>query len=683
MPLPTDAVVIPSGTDNSQDSAAAPVSSILPSDAVPIPQTPSSDGSSQGDLKSIAKGQFEGAQDLIKVANTPIKKLITGKSFEDDARAKSLAGSDVPQANSRPFDANVPEVQDAAFKNAVVSQGVDAATTPTILAGAGAKYIKAGGEALGEGANALKNGIARMALNPEFRSTASSSKYGQNAKRVMQSMPDVVGKDVHSTLDAVNNKLNETGQAIRSTIDNHPNANVKLDASQAVLKPFSDKISELNKQDPKANFSLIKRLKDAQQSMIKNTDEDGKLIGRNDLQNMTPRDLFDFRQQKIDPRTRYTGNPSDDKDLNSVFQEVKHNVKNLMNSNMPELKPLNQDYGDLHAAGDALKKLSDKSDNEGLPKINWKDIATGGFNRWIGNPINRINMARWLYTAPDAQIQQASQAIPGFNAGVKQSYGGPVNASLVSTPKSVGGPVARAAVGKSVPSGLPEGAYTTARNGANAEMPTGWLPNPNTTPINQAGHVPAGLPEPLGPTTRNGMNTPAGKGLPRPSQAGQSSGPVIKQGTTYTPPPGPRKYPQTDFGHQIKYQMQQKENVPLHPAESGRAELAKIYPPVVKGNPNLAPGDLDDFNDMKDWELSQNAGGWKSHGPQNDLSFTKSPTGHSEAFKKVSGNSEKNGFDLLRRASSGEEMSNGDKLKIKMMIHDFRKNIKPKMGLPE
>ena len=158
---------------------------------------------------------------------------------------------------------------------------------------------------------------------------------------------------------------------------------------------------------------------------------------------------------------------------------------------------------------------------------------------------------------------------------------------------------------------------------------------------------------------------------------------MIKQGTSYTPPPASKSYPQTDFGHHIKNQMMNDESVALHPAEQGRADLERLYPTAKKGNPNLASGDIDDFNDMKDWELSQNSGGRKvSGGTQTDpeRSVTSSPSGHSEAFKKVSGNSEKVGFDLLKRASNGEEMSNGDKLKIKMMLHDFRKNIKPKMG---
>lgn len=295
---------------------------------------------------------------------------------------------------------------------------------------------------VGDAANTIKNNIARMALNPEFRSTASTVKYGQDAKRVMQSMPDVVGDDVHSTLDAVNNKLQETGKALGDTMDNHPNANVKLDASKSVLQPFTDKIAELNKIDPKGNAALIRRLNNSQQSLIKITDENGNVTGTKDLQNITAKDLFKFRQEKIDPRTRYTGNPSDDADVNGVFQEVKANVRDLLNKNMPELKPLNQDYGDLHAAGDALQKLSNKVDNEGLPSINWKDIATVGIHKWIANPVNRINMSRWLYTAPKAQVQQAANAIPGFTQGVKQSYGGTVNASLVSTPKGVGGPAA-------------------------------------------------------------------------------------------------------------------------------------------------------------------------------------------------------------------------------------------------
>lgn len=498
----------------------------------------------------------EGAKDLMGAISNPVgtlSKAITGKTL-----AENIGGDN---KNPAPF------LWDMARK------GLGDATEGTANLVLGGGFMKSGNavgkvaKGVEEGINSIKNNIARTALNPEFRSTQSTRTYGQDAKRVMQNMPDIVGHDIPSTLDAVNNKEKEVGQAIGDTINNHPNANVKLDASQSVLKPFSDKIAELNKQDPDSNSGLIKRLKDAQQSLIKVFNKDGNVVGKRDLQNMTSKELFDFRRSSIDPRTRYTGSPSDDKDLNSVFQEVKSNIKNLQNENMPELKPLNQDYGDLHAAGDALKKLSDKMDNEGLPKINWKDIATGGFNRWIGNPINRINMARWLYSAPKAQIQQAAQNIPGFTQGVRQSFGGVKNATLVTTPKGVGGPNPVPSIGKSVPNGLPEPLSSTARKGVNP--PGTALPSPKTvgrSPIPMGGYVPPGLPESPLATTQ------------------------------------PPKYG-TDNANLLYGQMRAKENIPLHPSESVRefkdAIYAKNTPEVLARNMGIKPEQVDNLADIK------------------------------------------------------------------------------------
>lgn len=571
--------------------------------------------SSSGQRPSIAQDASFGDQfgELSKLANTSVKKTFGGTSFTEDATARSLAGQDVPASTSRPFDANLGDVQDTAFKNNVIAQGKDAITSPSVLIpGAINKLspvIKPAVKAVSEGVDAVRNNISRMALNPEFRSTSSTLKYGQDAKRVMQNMPDVVGPDVHSTLDAVNNKTEEIGKAIGDTIDNHPNANVKLNAAPSVLKPFSDKISELNKIDPKGNSALIKRLKNAQQSLIKITDEDGQVIGTHDLQNMTPRELFNYRQEKIDPRTRYTGNPSDDADLNEVFQKVKSNVRNLQNKNMPELKSLNQDYGDLHAAGDAMQKLVNKADNEGLPKLDFEKISKIGFIPWIGNPVNRINLARWLYTAPKSQIQQAAQNIPGFTQGVRQSYGGFKNASLVTTPKGVSGPSSKVGLSQIKSVGLPEGSSPTARNGANAETSMGGLPNPNTVPIPQGGAVPKGLPEPF--QGRSGVDRPwENQALPSPRVAGQSSGPVIKQ-RGYTPPGQPvtpasvdipPKYG-TDEANLLYGQMKAKENIPIHPIEEGTAFKDTIYsknsPEVLARNMGIKPDQVDSLADIK------------------------------------------------------------------------------------
>lgn len=672
--------------DSKSSISSSSGNNIIPIDKMENSQPSSHVPSSK--INMTGEGFGDEIGELGKLANTSVKKTFggnNGTSFTEDATAKSLAGDDIPAATSRPFDANLGDVQDTAFKNNVMAMGKDSLTSPSVALGIGSKSVglalKDAAGSLGEGINTIKNNISRMALNPEFRSTSSTLKYGQDAKRVMQNMPDIVGTDVHSTLAAVNNKLEETGKAIGDTIANHPNANVKLNAAPSVLKPFSDKISELNKIDPKGNAALIKRLQDAQQSLIKITDEDGKVIGTHNLQNMTPKELFEYRQQKIDPRTRYTGNPSDDKDLNEVFQKVKSNVKDLQNKNMPELKPLNQDYGDLHVAGDAMQKLVNKVDNEGLPSINWKDVTTVGIHKWLANPINRINMSRWLYTAPKAQIQAAAQSVPNFTSGVKQSYGGFKNAELVTTPKGVSGPKPMAGITKTTPTGLNEPMGTTTRTGINTNISTGALPNPGNTAIKQPGFVPKGLPEAF--QGRSGIDRPwENKGLPTPNQTGRSSIPMggkILDKDALAKNANPTGGPNT-FSGQLYTKMKTPQGINLHPAEDVRMGIKNLNEQIanhpdsnIAKNMGIAPTQVEHLRDIKGLLESSkkgtNQGFSTSGGMQGERSHWYTKSNMPESLKGKYTQNELS--SMLENKLNGGKVTPGQSLVIKKLLKHF------------
>ena len=124
-------------------------------------------------MKGMAKSTMQAGQDVVNALNTPSRKLITGKSFEDIAREKSLAGQDVPAATSRPFDANVPLAGKMAFNNANIAQEKDLLTTPSMILAGVAKPAMETSEAIGNAIAAGKNKLAEAALSPEFAQSKS------------------------------------------------------------------------------------------------------------------------------------------------------------------------------------------------------------------------------------------------------------------------------------------------------------------------------------------------------------------------------------------------------------------------------------------------------------------------------------------------------------------------------
>ena len=309
-------------------------------------------------------------------------------------------------------------------------------------------------------------------------------------------MPDIVGNDANSTQAAVQAKMNETGEAIKSTVENHPMAANKLDIEDQVTSPFDTKIAELNQQDPYANAAAVKRLQQAKIALLNKFDETGKAVAPQNLSSMTPSEIWEYRKTKIDPMTKFTGNISDDKVVNEAYQEARQNLKSTMNSVMPELKPLNRDYGDLVSADDALDRMRFKAQKEGISGLSIKHIITAG----LDSPITRAKVAQFLYTAPKSEIASLEQQVPSMAEVVKSWF-----------------PSEDAAASKSFDYFPKLG--MAGKAGESTPISRGG----EVTPEIVAGKGVAELPSPQKPILRQD------RALPSPRQAGQSSGPVINQ----------------------------------------------------------------------------------------------------------------------------------------------------------
>lgn len=656
-------------------------------------------------LKEMAQGSTNSIEDINNLATQGVLKTATGKGFQD--RLIDATSQNIPPATERPFDSNVqkasrPIVRAAQIYKQTVAgmegQSLDNATSPLVIGSAVEQPIKKGAAAIGKGIGEIKNKIATMAMSPEFKQTMADMKYNHDPRRVLQSIPDTVGHDIPSSQATIKNKLDETGKALEDTINNHPNSGVQTDISSQITKPIDDKISELYSH-PNDNKTSINKLKGLKEDLLNHYDPKTDTSTPLDFSKMTPKEILDYRRSKIDPQVTYTGLTKDQGDANEVLQDIRGNLKNTMNKVIPELKPLNQDYGDLKSTDEALQRLAYKAQGQGLPSLKIQDIATLGINKYLANPINRVKFAQWLYTAPKAQVAQASQQIPGFQQAVQQSYGGFKNATLVT------------------PTGLPK----PSKIGLNRALPSS-VGTSDASVINQPGYVPKGLPEPF--QGRSGVDRPyENSGLPSPIKTGQSSGPVINQGTSYKKPivdsnpstdfgkqiqgqmknadniplhpasegkmakqslydnytPVEKKImdstPKTDFGRQIQDQIKAKYEIPLHPAEAGRAGVSEVYPPVTKGNPNIPMHQLEDFNNMRDWESYQQDGGHQSYGPKEDKTHLYPTSGHSQTIQNIGG--WKKASNIINKAANGDNMTAGEKMALKRMLSDYQKNIKP------
>jgi len=100
------------------------------------------------------------------------------------------------------------------------------------------------------------------------------------------------------------------------------------------------------------------------------------------------------------------------------LKETRRNIVAKTNELIPELKPLNQDYGDLMAASEKIDKIRLTEGKQGLSGLGIKNLLTAGLN----NPLNRARFAQWLYTAPKEEILNLQQKIPQLAEVIQENF---------------------------------------------------------------------------------------------------------------------------------------------------------------------------------------------------------------------------------------------------------------------
>lgn len=419
--------------------------------------------------------------------------IAAGKAYVNDAQdiVKSIpttfaqAGQDIQNignAVTHPVDTVVNAVKsipDMVMNHPLQTAAMALPNADAIMAG-GQKVLNAAGNVasgIGQITQDAKNGVANMLLNPEFKQTSSDWDYNHDARRVMASMPGIIGDDFNSTKAAINAKMQETGQAIGDTIANSPASSVPIGLTKQDVTGHIDQIiGQLNQADPNGNAATIAKLLQKKLSLENTFNPDGTIKGPINFQNMTPQQAFDYKQLKLG-NIKFTGNDSTDSQaVNAALQQSRQNLTTKMNTALPDLTPLNQDYGDLNAAMDAADRAAFKAQGQGIGKFQWADLVNTPINKWILNPQNRMQLAQFLYTAPKSDIQAMGKIIPNFNQTVNQSYGLP-------SPSSV------SPVGSDIP---PINPQLQGRQFSQGPIQPG-----STQPIPMNGYVPPGIPKPL------------------------------------------------------------------------------------------------------------------------------------------------------------------------------------------
>lgn len=272
-----------------------------------------------------------------------------------------------------------------------------------------------------------------------IKPTKGQYSYGKSPASVGLTVAKKVGSanNLDDLFQKTSKVTDETGRKIGSIID--ANAGNKLNISSSI-KPLE---LAMNKAASQNNEALLKRLSEVKNAivhrLVRGKSPEGKdviqITGIRNLKNMSPREAFEMKKT-IAALTKWTGNPSDDKLVNSALQNTYRAIKSKLNESIPELKTLNEDYANLLTAKIATKDAITREANKQL--IGLADTAIGatgtilgvtgggletflaglgtiGLKKALESPFARTRMAKWLNKLSDVEKARIIKKFPDLS----------------------------------------------------------------------------------------------------------------------------------------------------------------------------------------------------------------------------------------------------------------------------
>jgi len=222
------------------------------------------------------------------------------------------------------------------------------------LAGFGASVVapKAIGAALRPVARAAAIGDTTRMIRPNSNDVSFGK---QPAVGLLEQPGGTLSMSKEALLDKSKAHLNTVGQQIHNTITNAPQNPMNI--SGAVTSPFVSALSDAAKMNNRGLFSRLQEVKEGLTNDLTYdpvTEQISQVPGPKNLTAVKPVDVFDLKK-RVGDNTKWT-NQAFDNEVNATQGQVYAGLKNALNTQVPELVPLNEKYGNLRAGINALDR---------------------------------------------------------------------------------------------------------------------------------------------------------------------------------------------------------------------------------------------------------------------------------------------------------------------------------------
>lgn len=208
----------------------------------------------------------------------------------------------------------------------------------------------------------LQRGISTEVIAEKIRPFLKDYAYGKEPDAII-GRRGIFAWNWQHLKEQVNTHINNVGRAIGKVVDRGQQRGVRVNSLD--LLKLVDQHMENAVQRGTEGQKDVERLQNLRNIILyrrHSIDSSGKIVPdtstARDLKNLSAKDAFELKQILGDPELAKWRNDGTDKSLILAIRDIWGRHRDNMNDAMPELRPLNKDYGDLLSARQAIDRRS-------------------------------------------------------------------------------------------------------------------------------------------------------------------------------------------------------------------------------------------------------------------------------------------------------------------------------------
>lgn len=291
----------------------------------------------------------------------------------------------------------------------------------------------AAGKKAAQATTKLRSGMAERMVNSLIKPLGKDFAYGKNPGRGVAA-EGIVANNLDEFAQKISQRRKEVGEAKGAFLAQEKYGGIGVDTTDA-FSPIEKALEEA-KRTPNTNAALITRLEGVKADM--------EGLGVGGIQDLVSTDKL---KQEIGQLAKWTGNASDDKLINKAVQQSYGVLKGKIETVAPEIKQLNERFGDLLSAEIAARYRDVVQQRLNLVSLGGRltgiggaiatVIATGGsalpallagagmgaIQEALGKPFVKTRVAAWLAKAGREEKSQVFNRVPALKNAIERVFG--------------------------------------------------------------------------------------------------------------------------------------------------------------------------------------------------------------------------------------------------------------------